>query len=88
MWWSAEILKIELRRFRRNLTLSKNEERVVDYREKNAKAGYVYISNIGAFGENVFKIGMTRCLEPMERIDELGDASVPLTFDVCSHFFR
>lgn len=47
------------------------------------KSGYVYvISNIGSFGENVFKIGMTRRLEPMERIRELGDASVPFSFDV------
>lgn len=60
-----------------------NEERVIDYREQNAKAGYVYvISNIGAFGEGVYKIGMTRRLDPMERIDELGDASVPFWFDV------
>ena len=59
------------------------EEKIIDYREKNAKAGYVYIiSNIGAFGENVFKIGMTRRLEPMDRVDELGDASVPFAFDV------
>lgn len=60
-----------------------NEERQIDYREQNAKAGYVYvISNIGAFGEGVYKIGMTRRLEPMERVDELGDASVPFGFDV------
>lgn len=60
-----------------------SEEKLIDYREQNAKAGYVYvISNIGAFGEGVFKIGMTRRLEPMDRIDELGDASVPFTFDV------
>ena len=60
-----------------------NEEKLIDYREQNAKAGYVYIiSNIGAFGEDVYKIGMTRRLEPMERIDELGDASVPFGFDV------
>jgi len=60
-----------------------NEEKVIDYREHNAKAGYVYIiSNIGAFGEGVYKIGMTRRLAPMERIDELGDASVPFWFDV------
>lgn len=60
-----------------------SEEKLIDYREKNAKAGYVYvISNIGAFGEGVFKIGMTRRLEPMDRVDELGDASVPFTFDV------
>ena len=64
------------------------EERVVDYREKNAKAGYVYIiSNLGAFGENVYKIGMTRRLEPMDRIDELGDASVPFSFDVHALIF-
>lgn len=59
------------------------EERQLDYREQNARAGYVYvISNIGAFGESIFKIGMTRRLEPMDRIDELGDASVPFRFDV------
>lgn len=59
------------------------EERLLDYRERNARAGYVYvISNIGAFGEGVFKIGMTRRLEPMDRVDELGDASVPFRFDV------
>jgi len=59
------------------------EEKVIDYREQNAKAGYVYIiSNIGAFGEGVYKIGMTRRLEPTERIDELGGASVPFDFDI------
>lgn len=47
------------------------------------KAGYVYVlSNIGSFGDNVFKIGMTRRLEPMDRVKELGDASVPFPFDV------
>ncbi len=65
-----------------------NEEKVIDYREQNAKAGYVYvISNIGAFGEGVYKIGMTRRLDPMERIDELGDASVPFWFDVHAMVF-
>lgn len=55
----------------------------IDYRQANMKAGYVYvISNIGAFGENVYKIGMTRRLDPQDRIDELGDASVPFNFDV------
>ena len=64
------------------------EEKVIDYREQNAKAGYVYIiSNIGAFGEGVYKIGMTRRLEPMDRIDELGDASVPFSFDVHAMIF-
>ena len=60
----------------------------LDYREANQKAGYVYvISNIGSFGPNVFKIGMTRRLDPQERVDELGDASVPFTFDVHAMIF-
>lgn len=60
----------------------------VDYRSANERAGYVYIiSNIGSFGENVYKIGMTRRLNPMERIDELGDASVPFDFDVHALIF-
>ncbi|MGE3727310.1 MAG: GIY-YIG nuclease family protein, partial [Candidatus Sericytochromatia bacterium] len=47
------------------------------------KCGHVYvISNIGSFGEDVFKIGMTRRLDPMDRVKELGDASVPFPFDV------
>ncbi|WP_163390193.1 GIY-YIG nuclease family protein [Enterovibrio norvegicus] len=50
---------------------------------QQTKRGHVYvISNIGSFGENVFKIGMTRRLEPMDRVKELGDASVPFSFDV------
>lgn len=50
---------------------------------QQTKSGHVYIiSNIGSFGENVFKIGMTRRLEPLDRVRELGDASVPFSFDV------
>lgn len=50
---------------------------------QQTKAGNVYIiSNIGSFGEDVYKIGMTRRLEPLDRIRELGDASVPFEFDV------
>lgn len=65
-----------------------SEEKLIDYREQNAKAGYVYvISNIGAFGEGIYKIGMTRRLEPMDRVDELGDASVPFWFDVHAMVF-
>ncbi|MFR5064814.1 MAG: DUF4041 domain-containing protein [Thomasclavelia spiroformis] len=57
-------------------------------REENAKAGYVYIiSNIGSFGENIYKIGMTRRLEPMDRIKELSSASVPFEFDVHAMIF-
>lgn len=64
------------------------EFRDVDYREANVRAGYVYvISNIGAFGKDIYKIGMTRRLEPMDRIDELGSASVPFDFDVHAMIF-
>lgn len=55
---------------------------------QNGQAGYVYIiSNLGSFGENTFKVGMTRRLDPMERVKELGDASVPFSFDVHSFIF-
>jgi DNA repair exonuclease SbcCD ATPase subunit len=55
----------------------------IDYREQNTRAGYVYvISNVGAFGEGIYKIGVTRRLDPYERVDELSDASVPYDFDV------
>ncbi len=60
----------------------------VDYREANKRAGYVYIiSNIGSLGENVYKIGMTRRLDPRERVRELGDASVPFNFDIHALIF-
>ncbi|WP_040771897.1 DUF4041 domain-containing protein, partial [Rhodopseudomonas sp. B29] len=60
----------------------------VDYRAANIRAGYVYvISNIGSFGERMVKIGMTRRLDPMDRIRELSDASVPFNFDVHALFF-
>ncbi len=55
----------------------------VESRSANIRAGYVYcISNIGAFGSNVVKIGLTRRLDPLDRVRELGDASVPFRFDV------
>lgn len=54
----------------------------------NGRAGNVYIiSNLGAFGEHMFKVGMTRRLDPQDRVDELGDASVPFKFDVHSFIF-
>jgi len=59
-----------------------------DYRAANIRAGYVYvISNTGALGPNIVKIGLTRRLEPMDRVRELGDASVPFPFDVHALFF-
>ena len=67
--------------------LEKDKENVLQ-REANTRAGFVYIiSNIGSFGEDVFKIGMTRRLEPMDRISELSSASVPFPFDVHALIF-
>lgn len=55
---------------------------------QNGKAGNVYIiSNLGSFGENVFKVGMTRRIDPQDRVNELGNASVPFKFDVHSFIF-
>lgn len=67
--------------------LEKDKENVLE-RETNTRAGYVYvISNIGSFGEDIYKIGMTRRLEPMDRVKELGNASVPFEFDVHAMIF-
>lgn len=60
----------------------------VDYRAANQKAGFVYIiSNVGSFGEGIYKIGMTRRLDPDERIKELSGASVPFGFDIHAMIF-
>lgn len=75
---------IELQNQLSDVTIKKEE--IVKL--QNGKAGHVYIiSNLGSFGENIFKIGMTRRLDPQERIDELGSASVPFKFDVHSFIF-
>lgn len=59
-----------------------------DYRSANIRAGYIYvISNVGALGPNIVKIGMTRRLEPRDRVRELGDASVPFLYDTHALFF-
>lgn len=64
------------------------KEQGIENYEKNTRAGFVYvISNIGSFGEHVYKIGMTRRLEPQERVNELGDASVPFKFDIHAVIF-
>ena len=63
------------------------KERAIS-RAQETKSGHVYIiSNIGSFGENIYKIGMTRRLEPMDRVRELGDASVPFRFDLHALIF-
>lgn len=67
--------------------LEKDKEDVYN-REQNTRAGYVYvISNIGSFGENVYKIGMTRRLEPTDRVKELSGTSVPFAFDIHAMIF-
>ncbi|RCX18597.1 Meiotically Up-regulated Gene 113 (MUG113) protein [Fontibacillus phaseoli] len=66
--------------------LEEKKEEII--KRANGKAGHVYvISNLGSFGDHMFKIGMTRRLDPSERIDELGDASVPFKFDVHAMMF-
>lgn len=76
---------------RLNAQIEELQRRVAEIEEKKkaisqamlTKTGHVYIiSNVGSFGEDVYKIGMTRRLEPMDRVKELGDASVPFPFDV------
>lgn len=85
----AEIEKLkakilELQSKLSDVTIKKND--IINL--QNGKAGTVYIiSNLGSFGENVFKIGMTRRIDPQDRVNELGDASVPFKFDVHSFIF-
>ena len=71
----------------RLLEANSNKERALSMAQQT-KRGHVYvISNIGSFGENVYKIGMTRRLDPMDRVKELGDASVPFPFDIHAIIF-
>lgn len=76
LMWQVEELQ-------RRLTEAKtNKERAIAQAQMT-RSGHVYvISNVGSFGEHVYKIGMTRRLDPMDRVKELGDASVPFSFDV------
>lgn len=78
-------LKEEIERLKREL--QENNEKIEEIEEKEiSKAGYVYIiSNIGSFGENVFKIGVTRRDDPSKRVQELSNASVPFKYD--SHLY-
>lgn len=78
----------KLNELKENINVKEEQKNTLDFRKENIGAGYVYIiSNIGAFGENVFKIGVTRRLDPMERITELSSASVPFKFDVHAIIF-
>lgn len=80
---AAQMAKLEQR-----LSELNDKKNDIENRATNATAGYVYIiSNIGAFGDGVVKIGVTRRLEPLDRIRELGDASVPFRFDIHALLF-
>ncbi|MBO5757515.1 MAG: GIY-YIG nuclease family protein [Clostridia bacterium] len=83
----VEKLKAELMEVESHLAdVAVKKEEIVNL--QNGKAGNIYIiSNLGAFGDNMFKIGMTRRLDPQDRVDELGSASVPFKFDVHSFIF-
>ena len=76
-------LEDELNNLRDQLEEAREAGKRAESMAQRTRAGNVYvISNIGSFGENVYKIGMTRRLDPMDRVKELGDASVPFKFDV------
>lgn len=87
-----EVLQVsEKDKAKLNSKIEELQQRIAEIEEKKraisqamlTKTGHVYIiSNVGSFGENIYKIGMTRRLEPMDRVKELGDASVPFPFDV------
>lgn len=79
----SEFLLPQIKETENNISLVHKKREEVNNRMEIGKSGYVYIiSNIGAFGENIYKIGMTRRLEPLDRIRELSAASVPFGYDV------
>jgi hypothetical protein len=81
----AQLAKLteQIASFETKLNEAQNAKKRAIARAQLTKSGFVYvISNVGSFGEKVFKIGMTRRMEPMDRIRELGDASVPFPFDL------
>ncbi len=76
-------LTTQISSFEQKLDEAREKKERAVARAQLTKSGFVYIiSNIGSFGEGVFKVGMTRRMEPMDRVHELGDASVPFAFDL------
>lgn len=85
---SSESIYEEIEKVENKIEEKKKAKEDLDFRESHLSAGYVYIiSNIGAFGKDVVKIGVTRRLEPYNRIRELSSASVPFTYDVHALIF-
>jgi hypothetical protein len=78
-----ELLQEKIVSLDEELTIAHEKSERAKSMAQQTKSGHVYIiSNVGSFGDNVYKIGMTRRLEPLDRVKELGDASVPFVFDV------
>jgi len=78
-----DVLNEKIKTLEQNLQKAQEQKARAISRAQETKSGHVYIvSNIGSFGENIYKFGMTRRLDPQDRIDELGNASVPFDFDV------
>ena len=78
-----DILQSKIEKLEQELKEAQEKKERALSMAQQTKRGHVYIiSNIGSFGENVYKIGMTRRLEPIDRVKELGDASVPFQFDI------
>ncbi|PZG38692.1 DUF4041 domain-containing protein [Listeria ivanovii] len=81
-------IECQINKLQQKINEKEKEKEELDYREAHAQAGYVYIiSNIGSFGEDIVKIGVTRRINPLERISELSSASVPFKFDVHALIF-
>ncbi|MEX0776283.1 MAG: DUF4041 domain-containing protein [Phycisphaeraceae bacterium] len=80
---AAQVAKLE-----NELTEAIDRKAKAIARAQLTKSGYLYVlSNIGSFGDDLYKLGMTRRLDPLERVKELGDASVPFPFDVHAVIF-
>lgn len=83
-----EIYADKIKHLQEQLKALQDDKVNINKRLENTRAGYVYIiSNVGSFGENIYKIGVTRRLEPRDRIKELSSASVPFEFDIHAIIF-
>lgn len=83
-----QVLTLKIKCLEDDLKVAQEKNKRAMSMAEQTRAGYVYVlSNLGSFGENIYKIGMTRRLEPMDRVRELSDASVPFRFDVHAMIF-
>jgi chromosome segregation ATPase len=81
-------LQVQIEKLEQELKEAQEKKERAISMAQQTKRGHVYIiSNIGSFGEHVYKIGMTRRMEPLDRVKELGDASVPFHFDIHAMIF-